>query len=139
MTERELKALTARLLAKVVRFAERLPPSTASRIFSNQIIRCDGSVGANYRAACRARSDAEMVAKLGIVEEEADECKFWLEACQECGLADQETIRDLWDSYDQIVAMMVASKRTLKRRLATKGNSVGEQEAEYDAQNADEH
>ncbi len=67
-----------------------------------------------------------MLSKLGIVEEEADECQFWLESAVDCGFVESASIKELHHEYDQIVAMMVGSRRTLKKRIRTSGNVVRE-------------
>ena len=76
------------------------------------------STGANYRAACRGRSKAEFIAKLGIVIEEADETAFWLELIMESGLIAQERIEPLWTEANEIVAIMTASRRTAEKHRA---------------------
>jgi four helix bundle protein len=71
-------------------------------------------VGANYRAACRARSKAEFIAKLGIVLEEADESVFWLELIEETGLVGPDKLRSLLNEAEELTAIFVASLRTAK-------------------------
>ncbi len=75
-------------------------------------MRCGTSVGANYRAACRARSPAEFRAKLGIVEEEADESIYWMELLVETETVRQELLAELMQEANEIIAMIVASIRT---------------------------
>ena len=75
----DLKERTRAFALRAVRLVEALPPGRAADVMGKQLLRCATSVGANYRAACRARSRAEFVAKLGIVEEEADEAEYWKE------------------------------------------------------------
>src|SRR6476646_6173433 len=79
MTESELKHRTKAFALAVLDFVEALPKSTVFDTLANQLIRSSSSVGANYRAACRAKSVNDMLAKLAICEEEADETGFWLE------------------------------------------------------------
>jgi four helix bundle protein len=123
MNEQELKNRTKQLAVRAVPLVEKLPKHTASFVFGKQVIRSSASVGATYRAACRARSDAEMIAKLGTVEEEADETQYWLEILVAADLASEADIAELHRAYDEIVAMMVASRRTLRRRIETEGNT----------------
>ena len=78
MDKRELQSRTKRFALRVLKLVDALPRSTAGRAISNQLVRSATSVGANYRAACRARSRAEFAAKLGTVLEEADESLYWL-------------------------------------------------------------
>ena len=82
---------------------------------AGQLMRSGTSVAANYRAACRARSKPEFIAKLGTVEEEADESAFWLELIIEAGLLSEGKIRPLLDEANEIVAMMASSKKTASR------------------------
>jgi four helix bundle protein len=79
----ELKARTKAFSLSIIDLTESLNTTTAQRVIQNQLIRSSSSVGANYRAACRARSDREFIAKMRIVLEEADESCFWLEIIDE--------------------------------------------------------
>jgi len=85
MTPDVLKHRTKQFGIRTVRVVEKLPPKRSAQTIGQQLLRCGTSVGANYRAACRARSDAEFRAKLGICEEEADEAVYWLELIVELG------------------------------------------------------
>jgi len=91
-------------------------------MIASQLMRCGTSVGANYRAACRARSAAEFRAKLGIVEEETDESVYWMELIVESGIMPQERSGDLIKEANEILAMVVASIRT-SRAGSEKSNS----------------
>src|SRR5688500_10932175 len=99
-----------------MKLVEALPKTTAGRAIGNQLIRSGTSVPANYRAACRGRSKAEFIAKLGIVEEEADESALWLELLMEGGLVNADLIRDLHREACEITAIMSASKKTARTR-----------------------
>jgi four helix bundle protein len=112
MTPSELKARTKLLAKRVMRLVDSLPAGRSADIIGRQLIRCGTSIGANYRAACRARSSAEFQAKLGIVEEEADETMYWIELLAESGQVKQSLVKDLLAEIDQIVAIVVASIRT---------------------------
>ncbi|WP_447974749.1 four helix bundle protein [Nitrospira sp. Kam-Ns4a] len=81
----ELQRRTKELALAIIRLTERLSRGRAAAVVAKQLVRAGTSVGANYRAACRARSRADFVAKLGIVEEEADETRYWLELLGEVG------------------------------------------------------
>ena len=83
MTNDELKYRTKQFSLLVLNLVEKLPNSISSRVVINQLAKSATSVGANYRAACRARSDREFAAKLNIVLEEADETQYWLEIIEE--------------------------------------------------------
>lgn len=91
-----------------------LPNSNEGRAIGGQIVRSGTAVGANYRAACRGRSKAEFIANLGIVEEEADESSYWLELIIEGGLMPKDQVTPLLQEADELVAIMVASRRTAK-------------------------
>jgi four helix bundle protein len=93
-----------------------LPRTTAAEVIGRQLVRSAASVGANYRAACRGKSAADVIAKLGIVEEEADETAYWLELLAECGLVASARLADLLAETDEILAMTVASIKPLRSR-----------------------
>ncbi|MFC1767283.1 four helix bundle protein [Candidatus Margulisiibacteriota bacterium] len=112
---RGLKERTKKFALEVIKFINKLPRSTVSFVMSKQIIRSATSVGANYRAACRARSKPEFIAKMGIVEEEADESLYWLELIVESGLAQRQVAAPLMKEIDEITAMVVASIKTAKK------------------------
>jgi four helix bundle protein len=114
MNSEELKIRTKRFAIAVIRLTDTLPKSESATIMSRQIIRSVTSIAANYRAACRSRSKADFVNKLGIVEEEADETLFWLEMLMESGLKKNEDIVDLYKEADEIVAIFSASRKTAK-------------------------
>ena len=108
MDKAEFKQRTKLFALRVIRLVESLPTRTANTI-GNQLIRCGTSVGANYRAACRARSNAEFIAKMGIVEEEADESMFWMELLMETGIVKKELFESLFKEANEIVAIVVSS------------------------------
>jgi four helix bundle protein len=118
MGEAELKRRTYRLAVETIRFVESLPRNRSGDVLGKQLLRSGTSVGANYRAACRGRSRVEFLAKLGIVEEEADETVYWLELIEQSGLShNHECLVALKDLADQITAMVVASKKTVRKKL----------------------
>jgi four helix bundle protein len=86
------------------------------RVIGNQLLRSGTSVGANYRSACKGRSKAEFVAKLGIVEEEADETAYWLELIMEGDLLGIETVKPLLQEANELVAIMAASRKSASRQ-----------------------
>jgi four helix bundle protein len=90
MDAEELKARTKQFALRIIRVVDALPQTTSGRAIGNELVRAGTAVGANYRAACRGRSRAEFIAKLGVVIEEADECGYWLELIMETGL-DQDS------------------------------------------------
>jgi four helix bundle protein len=112
---KNLKQRTHEFPLRVIRLVDTLPPKKSCNVIGNQLLRCATSVGANYRAACRARSPAEFIAKMGIVEEEADESIFWLEMLTDAGLIKPELVEGLKKEANEIVAMVVASIVTARR------------------------
>jgi four helix bundle protein len=78
MAQKDLKERTKQFALRIIRLVEALPKGRAADVIGRQLLRCGTSVGANYRAACRARSNAEFISKMGIVEEEADESLYWM-------------------------------------------------------------
>jgi len=110
-----LKERTKAFALEVVGLVEDLPRSHSADAIGNQLLRSGTSVGANYRAACRARSRREFLAKLGIVEEEADESQFWLDLIIARGLADEDRVLKLREEARQLVAIIVTSIRTARR------------------------
>ena len=91
-----------------------LPKTTAGQALGSQLIRSGTSVGANYRAACRGRSKAEFIAKIGIVAEEADESAFWLEMIMDGGLLKSELVSPIHQEAEELTAIFTASGRTAK-------------------------
>lgn len=116
MDEQEFKRRTKGLGLRVIRLVEALPRGRTADVIGRQLIRSATSVGANYRAACRGRSAADVVAKLGVVEEEADETLYWLELLIEAELMPQARVADLMSEANEIVAMTVASIKTLRAK-----------------------
>jgi len=117
MTTDELKARTKEFALRVIRLVDALPNSVKGRATANQIMRSSTSVAANYRAACRARSRAEFIAKLGVVEEEADETAFWLELIIDSKIRSKTQIEPLLKEAGELVAIMASSKKTASRLL----------------------
>jgi four helix bundle protein len=92
MGDRDLRARTKHFALRIMRLVDALPNSKSGRAIANQLIRSGTSVGANYRAACRARSQKEFISKIGVVEEEADESSFWLELIIEGELLSEKRV-----------------------------------------------
>ena len=109
MDEKELKERTKQFGLSVINLVSSLPETMVARIIGRQLVKCGTSVGANYRAACRARSKAEFSAKLGIVEEEADESAFWMELMIESAILNEQLVQPLLNEANELVAIMVAS------------------------------
>jgi len=102
------------LAVATIRLTDELPRTRAADVIGRQLVRSATSVAANYRAACRARSRKEFIAKMGIVEEEADETTFWLETLEECGLAARLRVAPLSQEASELLAITVASIRTAR-------------------------
>ena len=115
MTPKELKDRTKRFAVDVVKLTGELPNTVAGRRIGQQFLDSGTSVAANYRSACRARSHAEFIAKLGIVEEESDESLFWLELMVESKLVTLQRAEKLMKEADELTAIFVASLKTAKR------------------------
>jgi four helix bundle protein len=116
MDRRQFQARTKQLALRVIKLVEALPRGTTASVIGRQVLRSATSVGANYRAACRARSAADMIAKLKIVEEEADETLYWLELLVDGEIIPAARLEPLMKETDEILAMTVASIKTLRRR-----------------------
>ena len=108
----DLKARTKQFALRMMKMVDALPRTIQGRAIAKQIIRSATSVAANYRAACRARSRAEFIAKIGIVEEEADESCFWLELIIDSGLLNEDRIRPLLSEAGELVSIMAASSKS---------------------------
>jgi four helix bundle protein len=108
----DLKERTKQFALRVMKLVDALPRTIQGRAIANQIIRSATSVAANYRAACRARSRAEFIAKIGVVEEEADETCFWLELIIDSDLLTGARIRPLLVEAGELVAIMAASRKS---------------------------
>jgi four helix bundle protein len=125
MTERELLQRTKQFALRIFKLVGALPQTIQGRAVAAQLIRSGTSVAANYRAACRARSKPEFVAKLGVVEEEADESAFWLELIMETNLLSATKVEPLLSEASEIVAIMASSKKTAaKSQIANRKSAI---------------
>jgi four helix bundle protein len=116
MDENLFKRRTKQLALRVIKAVESLPKNRTADVLGRQLIRSATSIGANYRAACRGKSTADVIAKLRIVEEEADESAYWMELLIESGLVSEARLSELLQETNEIIAMTVASIRTLQKR-----------------------
>ena len=115
MDEVQFKARTKGLALRVIRLVSALPKNkTSAQVIGKQLLRSATSVGANYRAACRGKSTADMISKLSIVLEEADETLYWLELLVESELMPAHRLKNLIAETNEIVAMLVSSLKTLR-------------------------
>jgi len=125
MDERTFKDRTKKFAIAVVQLVESLPRSRTADVLGRQLLRSGTSVGANYRAACRGRSASDVVSKLGIVEEEADESVYWMELLAEAGIVSGDRINSLKKEANEILAMTVASIKTLRSRMRSADQPCG--------------
>ena len=116
MTESEMKQRTKTFALRVIKVATTLSKDFVGRRLGDQLLRSGTSVASNYRAACRARSKADFLSKLGIVEEEADESALWMELLVEGGLVPSRRLEKLLQEADELTAIIVASRKTGGRR-----------------------
>ena len=112
MTEKEMKQRTKAFALRVIKLTITLSKDFVGRRLGDQLLRSGTSVAANYRAACRARSKADFISKLGIVEGEADESVLWMELLIEGGLVPGRRLEKLLDEANQLTAILVASRKT---------------------------
>lgn len=111
-----LKNRTRKYASDCWRLCIKFPVSREYNAYCNQLIRCSSSVGANYRAACRAKSDADFINKLKIVEEEADECMYFLELFLEISDKERKEIKRLHQEGNELLSIVVASIKTMRKR-----------------------
>lgn len=114
MTETHFKQRTKEFSLRIIRLVERLPEGRVPAVIGQQLLRSGTSVGANYRAACRGKSVADVISKLAIVEEEADGSLYWMELLVEARLVEHNRLADLMQEGEEILAMIVASIKTLR-------------------------
>ncbi|NDI97837.1 four helix bundle protein [Flavobacterium sp. LaA7.5] len=116
MTSEQLKFRTKQYSLSIIDLVEKLPITTSSRVVSYQIAKSGTSVGANYRAVCRSRSNKEFIAKMEIVLEESDETLFWLEIIKEKKWIEDIIIDNLWKEGNELTAIFVSSLKTAKAK-----------------------
>ena len=120
MDPEEMKRRTKELAKRVIGLCRELPTTREGRLTGEQLFRAGTSVGANYRAACRARSRADFIAKLGVVLEEADEALYWLEILGEVGCAKANRLVPLFKEADELISILVSSLNTAKSATPAK-------------------
>ena len=111
-----IKKRTKGIGLEIIDLVNELPRNQSAKIISSQILRSATSIGANYRAACRAKSTADFINKLKIVEEESDETHYWLELLEESGLVKADRVSKIKTEVDEITSIIVASIRTSRRK-----------------------
>lgn len=118
MNTEELKERTKKFALRVLKLYRSLPKGKDAEALGYQLLRAGTSVGANYRAACRARSQADFISKITIVEEEADESAYWIELLIESDLMKKELLNNLLKESNELTAIFTASGRTAKMKRA---------------------
>jgi four helix bundle protein len=120
MKHQNLQIRTKQFALEVIKFCEALPKDETSRILAWQLLRSGTSVGANYRAACRAKSKPAFISKMGDVLEEADESGYWVELLVDSGKVDQQEVAPLLAEANELVAIAISPINTAKRNAGTK-------------------
>jgi four helix bundle protein len=110
----DLKDRSKRFALRIIKLVNSLPKTVAAETIGRQLIRSGTSVAANYRAACRARSKAEFIAKMGIVEEETDESAFWIELLVDAEIMERTKVADLLNEANELTAIWVSSINTAR-------------------------
>jgi len=108
----DLKKRTKQFALRILKLVAALPNTLAGKTIGEQLVRAGTSVGSNYRAACRGRSRAEFVAKIGVVEEEADESAFWMELIIEGALLTQKRVQPVLNEAKDLAKIMAKSRKT---------------------------
>lgn len=116
MDSNDLKQRTKRFALRVINLVNALADGRSADVMGRQLLRSATSVGANYRAACRAKSTADFISKMGTVEEEADECMYWMELLSEAGLMQAEKLQPLMAEANELVAITVSSIKTARQK-----------------------
>jgi four helix bundle protein len=111
----DLRVRTKRFALQVIRMVNALPMGRVADVIGRQLLRSGTSVGANYRASCRAKSPADFISKMGTVEEETDESLFWMELLAESGLMQERLLEDLRREAGEILAIVVSSIKTVRK------------------------
>ena len=111
----KLKKRTKDFAIRIVKLYRALPNTGDAKVIGNQFIRSGTAIAANYRASCRARSNAEFIAKIGVVVEEADETVFWLEILVDCEIFSDAKMKDMIQEGNELLAIFAASQSTAKK------------------------
>jgi len=119
MDSSELKQRTKEFGLEIIRLVGSIPSNRTTDVISRQLLKSGTSVGANYRSACRARSRADFVSKMGIVEEEADESMYWLEMLRDSGLVQPSRVQHLHQEANELVSIAISSIKTARASKAT--------------------
>jgi four helix bundle protein len=115
MNPEDMKKRTKQFALRIIKMVEALPPTKTSRVIGGQVLRSGTSVGSNYRAACRAKSRADFISKMGTVEEECDESSYWMELLVESGQVKRVRLANLLQEADELLRIFVSSLRTARQ------------------------
>jgi len=126
MTEKELKLRTRNFAVEILNFVDELPNRRSANIIGNQLGRSASSIASNYRAACRARSYAEFISKIEIVEEEADESVFWLDIIPDTKNSTTQIITPLLNEARELTAIFTAASKTAKQNKQNKTEKISQ-------------
>lgn len=116
MNSDELKNRTKKFALDIIKLAKDLPKNSLGRIIETQLVKAGTSVGANYRAACRAKSNADFIYKINVVEEEADETQFWLELIIDADLLKKDSVIPLLKESKELTAIFTSAGKTAKSK-----------------------
>jgi len=115
MSNENLKIRTKQFALRIIKLVESLPRDLTANVLGRQLLRSGTSVGANYRAACRGKSVADFIAKMGTVEEEADESGYWMELLVESGKIKSAKVSKLMQEAGELTAIAVSSINTARK------------------------
>ena len=115
MNKEEMKQRTKRFALNIIQLVGALPQGQIANVLGRQLLRSGTSVGSNCRAACRAKSTADFIAKMGVVEEETDETIYWMELLVESGIVQSDTVGTLMKESNELLAITVSSIKTARR------------------------
>jgi four helix bundle protein len=118
MNPEDLKRRTKQFALRILKLVAALPNTVQGRTLGGQLVRAGTAVGANYRATCRSRSKAEFVARIGVVEEEADESAYWMELIVEGELLKEEQVEPLLNEATELAKIMASSRISASAKLA---------------------
>jgi len=122
MNSDDLKKRTKEFAIRIIKLVSALPKNSFGSIIGKQLLRAATSVGANYRAACRAKSTPDFIYKMNIVEEEADESAYWLELIIETGILGKKNVNLLLKEADELTAIFTASGKTAKSKKKSRNS-----------------
>jgi four helix bundle protein len=123
MNPEDLKRRTKQFALRILKLVAALPHTLQGRTIGGQLVRAGTAVGSNYRATCRSRSKAEFVARIGVVEEEADESAYWMELIIEDGLLKPQQVEPLLAEANELAKIMASSRISASATLARRSNS----------------